>query len=67
MRWATVAAALLLVAALIIGALGPQRVWAQVQRLLGYVPGVGLVQNTAGLRVLVEPVHGDARRHQLSP
>ena len=56
MRWATVAAALLLVAALIIGALGPQRVWAQVQRLLGYVPGVGLVQNTAGLRVLVEPV-----------
>lgn len=56
LRWATVAAALLLVAALIIGAVGPQRVWAQVQRLLGYVPGVGLVQDTAGLRVLAEPV-----------
>ncbi len=56
LRWATVAAALLLVAALIIGAVGPQRVWAQVQRLLGYVPGVGLVQDTTGLRVLAEPV-----------
>ena len=50
------AAALLLVAAIIIGALGPQRVWAQVRRLLGYVPGIGLVQNDASLRVLAEPV-----------
>jgi len=56
LRWATVAAALILVAALVIGAVGPQRVWAQVQRLLGYVPGVGLVQDAAGLRVLAEPV-----------
>lgn len=55
-RWAAAAAALLLVAALVIGAVGPQRVWAGMQRLLGYVPGVGLVQNTASLRVLAEPV-----------
>ena len=41
LRWATGAAALLLVAALAIGAVGPQRVWAQAQRLLGYVPGGG--------------------------
>jgi hypothetical protein len=55
LRWATGMAALLVVLALVVGALGPQRVWAQVQRLLGYVPGIGFV-NLADARVLVAPV-----------
>ncbi len=55
LRWAAGMAALLVVLALAVGALGPQRVWAQVQRLLGYVPGIGFV-NLADARVLVAPV-----------
>ncbi len=54
-RWASVAAALLVVLTLTVAALGPQRVWAGVQRLLGYVPGIGFV-NLAETRVLVAPV-----------
>ena len=52
-RWVTVA--LLVVLAIAVGALGPQRVWAEVQRLLGYVPGIGFV-NLKDTRVLVVPV-----------
>lgn len=55
MRWAGAALALLLILAVTVAALGPQRVWAEVQRLLGYVPGVGFV-DLAETRVLVAPV-----------
>lgn len=37
-------------------AIGPQRVLAQVQRWLGYVPEIGFVETGEGLRVLQTPV-----------
>lgn len=43
----------LLVTVLVIG---PQKVYAAVIRLLGYIPGVGVVEETGGIRVLAEPV-----------
>jgi len=48
----------LVVAALIVTffAIGPARVAAAVQKLLGYVPGSGLVSTEVPLRVLAEPV-----------
>lgn len=55
MRWAGAGLALLLILAVTVAALGPQRVWAEVQRLLGYVPGIGFV-DLAETRVLVAPV-----------
>lgn len=48
-------------------AVGPERALAALRGLLGYIPGIGLVDNSAGLRVLAEPVsqtrggHGDDR------
>ena len=50
-------AALLLLAALTIAlfAIGPQRVLAQMQRWLGYVPGIGFV-NLAETQVLASPI-----------
>ena len=36
--------------------IGPQRVAAEVQKLLGYIPGFGIVEQNAALRVLAEPV-----------
>ncbi|WP_299027834.1 hypothetical protein [uncultured Thermanaerothrix sp.] len=35
---------------------GPQRVYAAVQHLLGYIPGFGLVDTHAPVRVLAQPV-----------
>ena len=43
----------LMLAVLIIG---PQRVAAEVRKLLGYIPGFGLVEQNTSLRVLAEPV-----------
>ncbi len=54
-RWATVGIALLLALAIAFLAVGPQRVWADLQRLLGYVPGVGFVDLDES-RVLTTPV-----------
>ena len=45
--------ALLVVSTLIIG---PQRVYAAVRQLFGYIPGVGIVEQSNGIRVLAEPV-----------
>jgi hypothetical protein len=45
---------LLLLAAL--GAIGPQRVMAAFRQLLGYIPGVGIVDQSVPIRVLAEPV-----------
>jgi hypothetical protein len=44
---------LLVVTTLIIG---PQRVYAAVRQLFGYIPGVGIVEQSNGIRVLAEPV-----------
>ena len=54
-RWATVALGILLAVTVALGVAGPHRVWAQIQRLLGYVPGVGFV-SLEETRVLVAPV-----------
>ena len=55
-RWATAAAlGLLLTVTVALAAVGPQPVWADLQRLLGYVPGVGFV-NLEDTRVLTAPV-----------
>ncbi len=45
-------------AILIVGilAIGPQRVVAAVRGLFGYIPGVGIVDQSAPIRVLAEPV-----------
>ncbi len=45
---------LLLVAGLVV--VGPQRVLAAFRQLFGYIPGVGLVDESAPIRVLAEPV-----------
>ncbi len=36
--------------------IGPMRVYAAFRRLLGYIPGVGIVDQSAPIRVLAEPV-----------
>lgn len=52
--WLTSVMGLVLVAMLFI--VGPQKVWAAVRGLLGYIPGVGIVDQSAPIRVLAEPV-----------
>jgi WD40-like Beta Propeller Repeat len=54
LAWATV----FVIAMLAVGilAIGPQRVFAAVRGLFGYIPGVGLVDQSAPIRVLAEPV-----------
>jgi hypothetical protein len=54
-RWAAIAAALLVAATVALSILGPQRAWADLLHLLGYVPGVGFV-DLEGTRVLAAPV-----------
>ena len=51
--------ALLAVITLLIGStliIGPQRVFAAVRQLFGYIPGVGIVEQSSGIRVLAKPV-----------
>jgi hypothetical protein len=36
--------------------IGPQRVSAAIRRLFGYIPGVGIIDPSAPIRVLVQPV-----------
>ena len=36
--------------------IGPQKVWAAVQRMFGYLPGVGYVHTDGSILVLAEPV-----------
>lgn len=35
---------------------GPQRVYAAMHQLLGYIPGIGIVQQDSKIRILAEPV-----------
>ena len=53
--WAA-AMILLLIAATALAGFGPEKVFAQIQKLLGYIPGVGLVERTQLIRILKEPV-----------
>lgn len=54
-RWVTAALAMALVLALALAVAGPQRVLAQFQRWLNYVPGIGFV-DLDGTKVLAAPV-----------
>lgn len=49
---------LAILSVLIIGTLviGPQRVYAEFLKLFGYIPGVGIVDQSSPIRVLEEPV-----------
>lgn len=46
----------LLLAAVLVFAIGPNKVFAQIQTWLGFVPGAGMVESTNDLRVLEKPV-----------
>lgn len=50
--------ALAIISLMIIGTLviGPQRVYAAVLHLFGYMPGVGIVDQSSPIRILAEPV-----------
>ena len=47
---------LVLLMVLVILAIGPQRVAAEINKLFGYIPGFGIVDQNASLRVLEKPV-----------
>ena len=53
LRFSTATLALLMGATLIIG---PQKVYAAIMRLFGYIPGVGVVSEDTDIRILEEPV-----------
>lgn len=50
--------ALAIISLMIIGTLviGPQRVYAAVRQLFGYMPGIGIVDQSSPIRILAEPV-----------
>jgi hypothetical protein len=54
-RWAAATGTLMLVAAVALAVVGPQRIVAAIQQLLGYVPGIGFVDLEA-TRLLAAPV-----------
>ena len=57
-HWRSIAigiAVLILITASVF-AVGPNRVWAALQGLLGYIPGVGFVKDSETLRILSAPV-----------
>lgn len=54
LKWATAALAVLI---LVVMAVGPQNALAAVQKLIGYIPGIGFVENSQQtLRVLAGPL-----------
>ncbi len=55
LRWAY-AATFVLVIAVAIFAIGPAKVWAQIQQTFGYIPGKGIVSVDAPYRQLAETV-----------
>lgn len=56
LRPAWVVASVMVVLVIGILLIGPQRVMAAMRSLMGYLPGVGIVDQSAPIRVLVEPV-----------
>lgn len=55
-RLAWIVIILVLAVTISVAAIGPKKVLAAFERLLGYIPGIGLVEQGEGLRVLAEPV-----------
>ena len=53
--WAIALIVLLLLGGTLL-AIGPERAWAAVQRLLGYIPGIGFVDDSTRLLALEAPV-----------
>lgn len=53
--WA-ITTALLAVLLLVTLAIGPKKVFAAVKQFLGYIPGIGIIEQGDGLRILAEPV-----------
>ena len=51
-----VATFILILAVTSILVIGPQRVYASFMKLLGYIPGVGIVEQNSTIRILAEPV-----------
>jgi len=56
LRPAWVVASVMVVLVIGILLIGPQRVMAAMRSLMGYLPGVGIVDQSAPIRVLAEPV-----------
>jgi hypothetical protein len=52
--WVTIMVGILLISGLFVA--GPQRVVAAMYELIGYIPGIGIVDTNAPIRVLLEPV-----------
>jgi hypothetical protein len=52
----TIALAILSIIIIVTLVFGPQRVYAEFMKLLGYIPGVGIVDQSSPIRVLGEPV-----------
>ena len=53
--WGLVLASSLLVLIVVL-AVGPGKVWAQIQKSLGFLPGFGLVEENTSIRTISEPV-----------
>ena len=52
----TVSLAILSLMIIVTLVIGPQRVYAELAKLLGYIPGVGIVDQSTPIRVLAEPI-----------
>ncbi len=53
--WAAVLAVVIILFTVVV-IIGPQRVYASILRLFGYIPGIGIVDTRSTIRVLAEPV-----------
>lgn len=53
--WGLALASSLLVLIVVL-AVGPGKVWAQIQKRLGFLPGFGLVEENTSIRTIAEPV-----------
>ncbi len=45
-----------LLAIIIVLAVGPGKVWAEIQKTFGFLPGVGLVEKDSSIRTIAEPL-----------
>jgi hypothetical protein len=54
LAWALIALVLAIIVS--VAAIGPQKVMAAFERLFGYIPGVGVVEQGEGLLILAEPI-----------
>lgn len=54
LRWALAAAVALMVVVVLL-VIGPERAWAQIQRWIGYIPGLGFIEHPEQARTLSAP------------